>query len=200
MAQEKETQTPGKGDRSVAGNPGNGPANEMGTAPFGRGFQILAGMSYNQQLGSWHDYIRPHLAFSPPYRLEIDASFGADWADETFNIHTYGGKYMGGFNVGSAVAGDFSMYGGAARPIAIGTFRTANEAVSNFLASARQTTKEAAENLREAQELEETMLRLARRQGARRAMQDLYGPDKITGKTAADFHPTLSNIQREQSQ
>jgi len=196
MAQEKETQTPGKGGR----NPGSGPNNELGAAPLGRGLEFLAGLSYNQGIGSWHDYMHFHSVSSPPYRLEIDPSFGANWADEVFSLHTYGGKYMGGFNVGSAAAGDFSMYGGAARPIAIGTFRTASEAVSNFLASARQTTKEAAENLREAQELEETMLRLARRQGARRAMQDLYGPDKTTGKTAADFHPTLSNVQREQSQ
>ncbi|MGI4735066.1 MAG: hypothetical protein ACRYG7_07800 [Janthinobacterium lividum] len=70
--------------------------------------------------------------------------------------------------------------------------------IAAALLAAKQAVVDASDNLREAQELEATLLRLARRRELRQASHELYGPDKETGMTAADHYLAFKTNVGEQ--
>lgn len=89
--------------------------------------------------------------------------------------------------------------------IAVISPKTSDSQIIEYITSASNTVKlaqervhQAQEQLREAQDIEKAMLELAQLQEVRQAHQDLYGPDKETGLTAAQQFLAFKQRPREQ--
>jgi hypothetical protein len=71
-------------------------------------------------------------------------------------------------------------------------------AASKAVKHAQERVRKAQQQLQEAQDVEKSMLELAQLQEVRRAHQELYGPDKQTGLTAAQQYLAFKQTLREQ--